>query len=328
MNILFLTERSDNNVGVLNYHGLEMAVGEIAECKWAGSGWTLHKNGESVTDTVKRVMPDADWVVCPRETLIDVAHSSFKTCIMVTDLHGKWNWGLNTPMQFAETLNKAGYDIIFSRYREVHGCNCNPHLFQQVLGDKFKWLPWSMDKDYYYRFKGEPEYDVLFLGSVHPNKYPLRHSIITNLAEFCQKNKFNFHTSTGIGVPVWEAKIDQLEKKGYPVGMNYARLLGKSRVVIFGNSKFKYPLQKNFEVRAAGCLAMSNAPAGDEELGFKDGVDYVNIDTQSWQAKLLYYLQNWDEGEKIAERGRQLFLERHTHEVRARELVEVLNNAD
>jgi len=326
MRILFLTERSDNNVGVFNYHGLEMAIGELAECKWAGPGWPLHRLGESVSETVKRVMPDADWVVCPRETLVDVTHSRFKTCIMVTDLHGKWNWGLNSPTQFAETLKNAGYDMVFSRYREVHGCKCSPQLFQQVLGDRFRWLPWSMDEDYYYRFKGDPEYDLLFLGSVHPNIYPLRHSIVSNITEFCRRNKLSSYTGNGIGIPVWKAKIDQLEKKGYPVGSNYARLMGQSRATLFGNSKFRYPLQKNFEVRAAGCLAVSDAPAGAEELGFKAGVDYLEVSPRNWMDELLYYLNNWSEGMKIADAGRRLFLERHTHRIRAQEVVEALSH--
>lgn len=303
-----------------------MAIGELAESDWAGPGWPLHKPGESVGETVTRVMPDADWVVCPRETLVDVKHSRFKTCIMVTDLHGKWNWGLNTPMQFAETLNNAGYDIVFSRYKEVHGCRCNPQMFQQVLGERFRWLPWSMDEDYYFRFKGEPEHDVLYAGSQHPGIYPLRHSMFTGLSEFCTKNNLRLYITEGVGIPVWKAKIDQLEKKGYPVGSNYARLLGRSRASMFGNSRFRYPLQKNFEVRAAGCLAVCDTPIGAEALGFKAGVDYVNVSVDSWRRELLYYLNNWSEGLKIADAGRQVFLERHTHRIRAQEFLEALSH--
>lgn len=324
MKILFLTERSDNNVGVFNYHGFEVAIGELAECKWAGLGWPLHRAEEPIDATVKRVMPDAEWVMCPRETLVDVTRSKFNTGIMITDLHGKHNWGLKSPDTFAEALGGAGYDVIFSRYQEVHGLGCDPQLFQWILGDRFKWLPWSMDEDYYFRFKGKPEYDVLFSGSQHPRVYPLRHAMFRGLPNLCQRNDLRLFLREGVGVPVWKAKIDKLEKQGYPVGSNYARLLGTSRTALFGNSQFRYPLQKNFEVRASGCLAVSDAPVGAEELGFEADVDYVNVSPESWKRELMYYLENWDEGMEVAEAGRQLFLEKHTHRVRAREFVDFL----
>jgi len=325
MKILFLTERSDNNVGVFNYHGLERAIHEITDwCEWAGPGWGLHRPGESVNDTIKRVMPDADLVVCPRETLIDAGKIRARTCIMITDLHGKHNWGLKNPIEFATALNKARYNIVFSRYKEVHGSGVSPQIFPQILGDKFKWLPWSMDPDYYYRFKGEPKNDLLFLGSVHPSVYPLRYSMATGFTSFCNRNNLSSYMSQGIGIPVWEAKIDELEAKGFPVGSNYAQLLGTSRAILFGNSKFKYPLQKNFEVRASGCLAVSDAPVGAEELGFNDGVDYVEVSPDNWRTKIHYYLENWDIGKKVAARGRQLFLERHTHRIRARQIIDML----
>jgi len=181
-----------------------------------------------------------------------------------------------------------------------------------------------MDEDYYFRFRGEPEYDVLFSGSQHPRVYPLRHAMFKGLPHLCQRNDLRLFIREGIGVPVWKAKIDKLEKQGYPVGSNYARLLGTSRTALFGNSQFRYPLQKNFEVRASGCLAVSDAPVGAEELGFEPDVDYVKVSPKSWKSELIYYLENWDEGMEVAEAGRQLFLERHTHRVRGKQFVDFL----
>jgi len=224
----------------------------------------------------------------------------------------------------AEALKNAGYDIVFSRYKEVHGVNFDPLIIQKTLGDSFSWLPWSMDEHYYYRFAEPIKYDVLYIGSQNPSIYPLRHNMFNGLGEFCSENDLSLYKRAGLGVPVWKAKIDELEAKGHPVGENYVRLMQTSRVGLFGNSRFRYPLQKNFEMRAAGCMVMSDAPVGAEDLGFKSGVDYVKVSIRTWRDSLRYYMENLNEVRIIAAAGRKLFLERHTHKVRAKELLEVL----
>jgi len=71
---------------------------------------------------------------------------------------------------------------------------------------------------------------------------------------------------------------------------------------------------------------MVNEPSEAEELGFVDGVNYVKIGLGDWKEKLVYYAKHREEAEEIALNGRRLILERHTHEIRAREFMEMLKN--
>ena len=51
-----------NDVDYIHRHFFEQAIGRIADCEWAGHGHELHVPGEDLNDTIRRVMPDADWV--------------------------------------------------------------------------------------------------------------------------------------------------------------------------------------------------------------------------------------------------------------------------
>ena len=64
-----MTPECSNEVSWLYLHHFEQAVSKIAECKWAGRGHKLHVNGENLNDTIRRVMPEADWAI-----LLENAH--------------------------------------------------------------------------------------------------------------------------------------------------------------------------------------------------------------------------------------------------------------
>ncbi len=61
-----------------------------------------------------------------------------------------------------------------------------------------------------------------------------------------------------------------------------------------------------------------------EYQGFVPGENFVEISADNVVEKVEYYLNNPDQAQVIAQRGRELILERHTHDIRARELIEIL----
>ena len=62
LNILFMTENFSDNVCIRHLYELEKAISKIANCRWAGPKHPLHRINETLNETVRRVMPKADWV--------------------------------------------------------------------------------------------------------------------------------------------------------------------------------------------------------------------------------------------------------------------------
>ena len=322
MKILFLRGNGGDFVGApRTYHGFEQAVGKIAGCRWAGRGWPLHRPNESMDMTVKRVMPDADWVIDKDNGFKVPKNRGYRVGYMASDLHGKASFKVGTPRGFVKLINSSPYDAVFLKYCEVHGVNCAPDIFLTDLKAKTLFLPWSVDpKEYYPR---EKTIDVAFLGT-HGRRYPIRKSLWKGLPTFCGKHQLELLMRSNPPGKTFKRYIPRLLDEGYFVGDRYRKALGGARIFVFGCSQFRYPLQKFFEVMASGALVMSNAPASADKLHFKDGLNFVNISKDNWREKLLYYTTHREEAEEIAMRGRETVLKYHTHDVRANEFLEML----
>ena len=110
------------------------------------------------------------------------------------------------------------------------------------------------------------------------------------------------------------------------VGERYAELLNKTKIMIFGCSIYRYPVQKYFESTASGCLVLSNEPSTAKQLGFIDNETYVDINQFDWEAVLTYCLENYDNLKRIVRGGLKNTLMNHTHEKRVNEWLEMLEN--
>ena len=326
MRILFLTKRGEGCVGPPHaYHGFEMAVAKTADCMWAGKGWPLHREGEEMNETVDRLYggDPPDWVV-------DDKNDSFKTpkrrdyrvCVFISDLHGKWNWGIKTASGFIDLINRAGYDAVFMKYMYVHGVPEPENIYLRALEAKPMFLPWSIDPEDYRPLT--KTIDICFLGAIG-HYYPMRQVIYNELPSICEEQGLRYVMRTPPPGKTYQRKVDKLIKDHY-VGEKYAKVLGQSRILPFCSGIHVGPILKYFEGRACGCLVMANETSEDEALGFVDGVDYVKIGLGDWKKKLIYYAKHREEAEEIALNGRRTILKKHTHEIRARDFLEMLKN--
>lgn len=271
--------------------------------------------------TVRRVMPDADWVIDEDNGFSLPEHSPYKIGYMASDLHGKAAFNISSPWGFVKLINESSYDAIFLKYMEVHGLECSPHIFQTDLESKVRFLPWSVDPEKFY--PREKTVDAMFLGA-HGRTYPIRNVIWNVLPSICEEHRLNYVVRSNPPGRTFERHIPTLKKMGYLVGDKYQEALGGARIFLFGCSKYRYPLQKFFEVMASETLVMSNAPANAKGLHFEDEYNFVEISIDNWKKKLLYYVNHREEAAEIAARGRETILKHHTHDTRAAEFLEML----
>ena len=321
INILWLTRKGKGLVGAPNTrHEFEQEVAQITNSVFAGQGWGEHREGEPMDEVVKRVMPDADWVMDFDNNLHvrKPRNRNYQVGVFSSDLHGKAYYGITSPLLYADMINKAEYDTVFMRYPYIYGSSYGYKSFINKLTVDKHFLPWSVDTDRF--IQQEKRYDAGFIGAVG-KPYPLRRQIWEGLYYVGRGYKmYKLRSPPG---KTFTRKWSKLEET-HLVGEAYSQRLGETGILIFGCSHFLYPLQKFTQASSAGCLILCNKPSMASPLGFVDGKTYVEVDLHIWEELLQYYLENESETRRIAEAGMKMTRKHHNHRVRAVQFVEML----
>jgi len=270
--------------------------------------------------TVKRVMPDCDWVI-DRDNHLDEKtpkNRDYKVGHFMSDLHGKHHYGITSPVGYAKLLNSVGYDAVFMRYPSLYGTRYQPKVVYDWIRCDRHWVPWSVDVD---AFAPKPKsVDVSFIGTVGAC-YPLREDIWEKL--YIAARGYKIIRERAPRGKTYDRDIQGL-KDNYLIGEGYRDALAKTRILIFGCSIYRYALQKFFEGSSSQCLIMSNEPGMAKKLGFVDGKSYVEVDEGSWEEKLRYYLDNIYEAKRITREGMKNVLMNHSHQTRATQFLGLL----
>ncbi len=221
---------------------------------------------------------------------------------IVEDLHGI----LSKKQTDISIKNK--FNICFTRYLRPL-----KKFFPQIYNhQKVVWLPHSVPGDYFVEFY-PPEHkplDILLTGSVN-STYPFRQKI-----EQLYKNDLRFKR-----VPRYRG-VDEINRN--PTGMNYLELLNSAKIHPACPSTLNYVVCKYAEIAATNTLIIS--PWCDElgKYGFKEGQNIVVANINNVKEKIDYYLNNNKKRVKITEAGRKLIEERHTCDIRAKQLIKHL----
>lgn len=336
MKILFMTAECSKDLSWSNMYYLEQAIGKIAECKWAGHGHELHVRGEDLNDTVRRVMPDADWVI-----IHDKMHTKFKYAVRIpkkrickvaystSDLH-------NSPPLRLKEYNDGNWDAFLMQVTQTaigYGptgegrplMETNPTYFLDNLNAPTFFMALSINPELFKPLGQPKEHDVTFLGAHHMKYYPLRAWFwqdLPILAEFYGWKLLIRGTPPGVSLV--SRNIDELLARGYIVGEKYAEVLALSKIFIFSGGRVRYPVKKYFEGMACGTCVFADTPLTAEELHFIPDWNFVEINNENWSDKILYYLEHDEEREKIARRGYETVMKYHTNSIRAQELIKFL----
>lgn len=107
---------------------------------------------------------------------------------------------------------------------------------------------------------------------------------------------------------------------------DYNELLNRSKILAFDNSVWNLPVIKWLEGFSTLNLVMSPTPEYAEMLGFKPYKNFVPITEDDYFEKIEEYSEKSRERVRITNRGRKLFLERHTPDIRVKELLGFIND--
>lgn len=334
MKILFMNAECSNDVDYLHRHFLEQAIARIADCEWAGHGHKLHVPGENLNDTVRRVMPDADWVI-----VNDVAQFRFKNAVKLPEkrickaayIGGDVYW--NPPL-VAKRLNAGNWDaFLMGQYKldtfipsSVNRApvKADPDFYIKNLNAPIFHLAHCINPEFFKPLDREKEYDVSFIGAHNRTSYPLRDDVWHKLPRLAEKNKWKILVRGSPPGVSYRRKIDDLLEKGHIVGKKYAEVLALSKTFIFSTGPSRFPVKKYYEGMASGACILADTPMSADELCFEPNYNFVEINMRNWQKLLKCYLEHDEEREEIARRGYETIMKYHTSDIRATQLVKFL----
>jgi len=304
--------------------------------KCAGSGYKNHRKGESIDKTVRRLYGNnyPDWVLVMPTGIIEgkqklgkSKNRPYKVVAILNDLHG--SIVLNIPRgnlgSLARKINSMNFDALLMMYTMVGGCQPKygfDYFLKTLKPAKLHTPPWVEPRVLEPSIKRD--IDVSFIATVVKGVYPLRCNIHNNLRKLAKQNKWKIIVRGKRPEGRRRVIADMLKKGGYIVGSKYINTLKRSKVFIFGNSRFKYPLKRIVEGWSCGTLVVCDKPLTSARMGMASGVSYVEINKGSWKEKLKYYIDNKSERDKISENGYNTYIEKHTTDIRAKEIIKFL----
>lgn len=192
------------------------------------------------------------------------------------------------------------------------------------LSVKVAWSPNSVDGERFTNLKLEKTFDAADIGNFNPNNYYLR----VHIHNFFKNQKALRYVCENI------------------YGNQYVEVINRTKIFFTCTGKHRFPIMKFYEVPCCGTLLASDEPVDAEPLGFKSGENYVGLE-KAWHPNvsepqypnvasewafdqkefgdlLTYYLNSAEERERIARNGMELVRDRHTDEIRAKELYGML----
>jgi spore maturation protein CgeB len=216
----------------------------------------------------------------------------------------------HSPAIRRKYIHENNIDIVFSVTKE-NFLKTYPELKQ-----KFVWLPWSVNQSVFKDWNLEKDYNYLLMGLVQPNKkrsYDFREKILEKMINY---PGFKYHKHPGHLVS-WE---------GNPiVDTRYAQEINRSKIFFTCGSSLKYPVLKFFEGPACNSLLLAEANKDIRDLGFKDGVNFVECTTENVEEKAKYFIKNENLRKKITLNGYNFIHKYHSNDYRARQLVSYIN---
>ena len=334
------------------WHGMPYALSKYADVKFYGPGFEGCisskdiRNGEKI-DVLKVInklypqdYPDIIIQSDPQMRGLFYALENFHLakCLKVmwmVDLHND----VGRPEVF-KYIKDGKIDLVLKSIDVNNITEWSQKL--NTTGVNVEWYPFSVDTEIFYDRKIPKIFDVTNIGVMSTQCYPIRYKMHQFFADYkvYRKNGKKIVEVNGLSNYKGGKQVTTI-KNGIKYhwsnlrGKLYAEDINLSKIFATGCSSYAFPLQKFFEVTACNTLLISNTPIDAKELGFIPRVNFAEIKCYPKQVSevkvtdflepIKYYLEHPDEATEIAKRGHDLVHSRHTHEIRAIEIITKLS---
>lgn len=222
-----------------------------------------------------------------------------------------------TRQEWDRILIGNGFDMAFATY-------CPPFIrrdifnrfFSKKVQEKVIFVPWprAVATDTFTDYKLKKIYDLVLLGAMDENFYPLR---IKMHNAFSKLKNIQYYQKSHPGY--------RFCGKNDLVGSKYAELINQSRIFASCTGKYNIPFIKIYEALACGSLLMCDSPQGAEYLGLKEKENYLPVNEKNFIDIALDYLAKPETCDEISRNGLDLIAKKHTVEIRAKQFVKIID---
>ena len=331
--VLSLTGDQRNEVIKLTTHVEDELVKLVDEMIFAGSGYPLYREGETIDQSVKRIMPDVDWVLDWNPWVLKQLNPSrtYKVASFLPDMH--WNCGLNGgPDKIVDLMNRSGYDAAISLCRHLAMAGGYPNLYaiepdyyEKHLKMSMHHQPACINPNLFRDLHLNRNIDAALLGCAGLPFYPLRFNIWQELPALAVQNNLKIMIrSPPEQTSPWHKDIPTLYSRGQIVGERYVETLNRTKCFLFDTSVFRYTVYKFVEAQACGALCLSDTPLDMEVMHLIPEENFIPITIGNWKSRLLEVLGNESLRDRVARAGYESTMKYNTAEARARSLRDFL----
>jgi len=277
--------------------------------------WDLNRINNKLISLAARCKPD----LC----LVAGGHRIFPDTIKKIKERGTRTvlWTIDSPNNFQPIINAApDYDFVFCGGTEAQ------ELLAKAGIEKTRWLPFACDPEFHrpveVTFEEKKIYgsDVTFVGSF----YPYRGQILEQISDFDLK--------------VWGPGWDKLSPRSPLKKLaRDTKLKPKEWIKIFSSSKINITIHyqdgkilcyqaspKVYETLACQSFLLVDNQKDVRSL-FEDGRHLVIFnDIKDLREKIVYYLNNPEEREKIVKQGYQEVIQKHAYLHRLKQMFYII----
>jgi len=231
-------------------------------------------------------------------------------------------WTIDAPVNFNPIISVANfYDHVFCGGTEAQ------EIFKKKGIWKTNWLPFGCAPEFHRpvtlssKEKMRYKKDIVFVGSFYPNRW----QILKELKEF----------EIGIWGPNW-AKVNNASSDRFSIHSvqlkhkEWTKIFAAAKIVLIlhfndGKTLCYQASPKVYEALACNSFALVDKQKDVFSL-FENKKHLVSFDNISdLKKKIIYYLQNAKEREKIAASGYKEVLKKHTYIHRIRHILSIIN---
>ncbi|MDM5340605.1 glycosyltransferase [Fictibacillus enclensis] len=229
-----------------------------------------------------------------------------KGCIVI-DSH-------NNPAKRKQYFKDNKIDLIFSVTKE-HFLKTHPEY-----KGKFRWFPFSINPSMFKDWELDKEIDYLLVGQLYDQMHKTLNNTNTRKGQYPFREEV-LNRMRGVKGFVHHPHPGHMAPSNAFLNEKYANELNRSKIFFTCGSVYKYPVLKYFEAPACRTLLLAEPNQDILDLGFEDGVNFVACNRTNFYEKAIYYLEHEEERRRITDNGYQFIHTYHTNDVRARNIV-------
>lgn len=288
INILYLLEKDQyiTKMSRVRFHGMR-ELGKLVNVIYWGIGWNNYDNNITVDENIKNMGIKIDYIICYKPLILN----NFSSCKIAKCITYNEMWDEKTTL---DEINKAKPDLIIchhendmTKYQTVFSKRI--HHYTKLYHN-----PHCAEKTIFYDQKSNKDIDILLCGSVGRH-YPLRRRL-RDIVKI-MSTKYNCLEYTHPGYIIGDAFTDIYLK-------DFAKIINKAKICITCTSKYKYRLGKMVEIPMCNSVLCCDLPdQNQDEFSKMMIVIDESMSDDEITDKLIYYLENSGELERIRELG-------------------------